>query len=497
MIYIVKKHEPRELTEYRESESSTGVRPTYDSMSSDLHEYVLSKLVEEQGGLCAYCMCRIPETDKKTGSTLKCTIEHIEPQSLTRGTENLKKELEYSNFLAVCSGNENRGALCCDKSRGNKKLFLTPLNPECNHLIQYSLSGKIQAAETIPDKEDRKELDYELNDILNLNDGKDLKAKRKSALDGMLSVLQKQHKDQDVEECRRKFDFSLRYAKAMGKNSFYSFQQEDYNAFLRKEKIISALRCSIAEQYKGFNVYYQPIMDCATETITGAEALMRFTMDSEEGPEVISPIEFIPLLEETGLIIPAGKFVLKEAAKMCREIRRFIPGFQMNINVSYAQIAGGNVEDDIIETIKEHALDPANICVEMTESRLIDMTIPFIRFRHKLKDSRIRFAIDDFGTGYSNLHCINDIKPDYIKIDRDFTAKAMNGQRDYELLKSIITMIHSVNAKICIEGIEQGEWRQEMEKMGADSLQGYFYGRPCNKSDFMANYIRGAYICRS
>ena len=240
---------------------------------------------------------------------------------------------------------------------------------------------------------------------------------------------------------------------------------------------------------KGFNVYYQPIMDCATETITGAEALMRFTMDSEEGPEVISPIEFIPLLEETGLIIPAGKFVLKEAAKMCREIRRFIPGFQMNINVSYAQIAGGNVEDDIIETIKEHALDPANICVEMTESRLIDMTIPFIRFRHKLKDSRIRFAIDDFGTGYSNLHCINDIKPDYIKIDRDFTAKAMNGQRDYELLKSIITMIHSVNAKICIEGIEQGKWRQEMGKMGADSLQGYFYGRPCNKSDFMAKYI--------
>ena len=70
---------------------------------------------------------------------------------------------------------------------------------------------------------------------------------------------------------------------------------------MRKEKIISALRCSIAEQYKGFNVYYQPIMDCATETITGAEALMRFTMDSEEGPEVISPIEFIPLLEETGL----------------------------------------------------------------------------------------------------------------------------------------------------------------------------------------------------
>lgn len=119
---------------------------------------------------------------QKTGSTLKCTIEHIEPQSLTRGTENWKKELEYSNFLAVCSGNENRGALCCDKSRGNKKLFLTPLNPECNHLIQYSYSGKILAAETIPAKEDRDEINRELNDILNLNDGKDLKTKRKNAL---------------------------------------------------------------------------------------------------------------------------------------------------------------------------------------------------------------------------------------------------------------------------------------------------------------------------
>lgn len=204
MIRIVKNHEPRELKDYRESESITGVRPTYDSMSSDLHEYVLSKLVEEQGGLCAYCMCRIPETDKKTGCTLKCTIEHIEPQSMTRGTENWKKELEYSNFLAVCSGNENRGALCCDKSRGNKKLFLTPLNSKCNHLIQYSNSGKIEAAETIPNEEERKEINHELNDILNLNNGKDLKAKRKYALEGMLAVLQKQQKDQDLEECKRK-----------------------------------------------------------------------------------------------------------------------------------------------------------------------------------------------------------------------------------------------------------------------------------------------------
>ena len=293
------------------------------------------------------------------------------------------------------------------------------------------------------------------------------------------------------KECRKKFEFSLKYAKKMGKNSFYFFQQEDYNAFLRKEKIIGALRRSVAEQYEGFDVYYQPIMDCATEEMTGAEALMRFTMNTEDGTEVISPMEFIPLLEETGLIIPAGRFILKEAARMCCEIQQFIPGFQMNINVSYVQIAQGNVEDDIIEVIKKYALDPSSICIEMTESGFIDMTMPFIRFRHRLEDSRIHFVIDDFGTGYSNLHCISDMNPDYIKIDRDFTAKAMDGQRDYELFKNIITMIHSVNAKICVEGIEQREWCQEMKKMGADLLQGYFYGRPCKKSDFITNYVKG------
>ncbi len=106
-----------------------------------------------------------------------------------------------------------------------------------------------------------------------------------------------------------------------GKNSFYSFQQEDYNAFLRKEKIISALRCSIAEQYKGFNVYYQPIMDCATETVSpGGGRDLRWIQ--KKGREVISPIEFIPLLEETGSIVPAGNLSKKEAAKMCFEIRR-------------------------------------------------------------------------------------------------------------------------------------------------------------------------------
>ena len=127
------------------------------------------------------------------------------------------------------------------------------------------------------------------------------------------------------EECRKKFEFSLKKAKQMGKNNIYFYRQEDYEKFQRNGRIISALRSSIANGCEGFEVYYQPIVDCVSGRVIGAEALMRYTMVTEEGKEWLSPVEFIPLLEKTGLIIPAGRFVLNEAAKMCREIQQYIP----------------------------------------------------------------------------------------------------------------------------------------------------------------------------
>ena len=158
-----------------------------------------------------------------------------------------------------------------------------------------------------------------------------------------------------TEECRKKFEFALKQAKSMGKNGFYVFNQDDYEAFLQKGRIVAALRNAIVNNYEGFEVNYQPIVDCQTEQIIGAEALMRFSMITEEGREFVSPMEFIPLLEETGLIIPAGRYILNEAAAMCREMQKYIPGFRMNVNVSYVQILQGNVERDILDVIQKYA----------------------------------------------------------------------------------------------------------------------------------------------
>ena len=145
-------------------------------------------------------------------------------------------------------------------------------------------------------------------------------------------------------------------------------------------------------------------------------------------------------------------------------MQQYIPDFKMNINVSYVQIMHGNVERDILDVIKKYDLQPDSICIEMTESGFMDMTPVFCKFRKVLDENHICFVIDDFGTGYSNFHCIRDMNPSYVKMDRDFTAKAMNDARDYELYKNIIPMVHSINVRICAEGIEKKEWSLKTRK---------------------------------
>lgn len=291
-----------------------------------------------------------------------------------------------------------------------------------------------------------------------------------------------------VEECGRKFEFALKQAKSMGKNGFYFFDENDYEAFQRKGRIIAALRNSIVNGCNGFEVYYQPIVDCRSEKIIGAEALMRFSMMAEDEQVSISPVEFIPLLEETGLIIPAGRYVMNEAAEMCSEMQQYIPSFKMNVNVSYVQIIQGKVEHDILAAIRNNSLKPESICIEMTESGFMDMTPSFCRFRKTLDDNNINFVIDDFGTGYSNFHCIRDMNPSYVKMDKDFTAKAMNDARDNELYRNIIPLVHSIDVRICAEGIEERDWYLKMKEMQVDYLQGYYFGRPCRKEQFIQQY---------
>lgn len=291
------------------------------------------------------------------------------------------------------------------------------------------------------------------------------------------------------DEYRKIAVFSLKQAKSMGGNGVYFFEKEDYELFLRKEKIKSALRNAVANGFEGFDVYYQPIMDCDSGHMIGAEALMRFSMYQDKKKEPVSPVEFIPLLEETGLILPAGRYVLNKAVSMCHEMRQYIPQFKINVNISYIQMVKSDIWKDILSSIKQYDLPPECLCAELTESGYTDMTPYFYKLRKKFEEKNIQFVLDDFGTGFSNLHCIVNMKPNYVKLDNNFTAKAMSNARDFELLKKIVEMVHSVDIRICIEGIEKEEWYQKLKEIHVDYLQGYLFGKPCEKNQFLNNFI--------
>lgn len=286
-------------------------------------------------------------------------------------------------------------------------------------------------------------------------------------------------------------EFALKTAKDNGRNNYYIYSKTDYDSYKRKLYISKALHNAVNEDFKGFQVFYQPVVDASTYMLTGAEALMRFSIKKEgvDECEYISPVEFIPVLEETGLIIPAGRWILEQSAKQCSIWNEHVKDFRVNINVSYIQVMKSDVFSDIMSVIDKYSLQPSCIGIELTESGYLDSSTHFNHLWRKLKDNGVYVILDDFGTGYSNLHCLSDLKPNYIKIDRTFTLKALRNKYDYELMTYIIDMAHSLGLKLCIEGVETSDDLRQLREPGADYIQGYLFGKPYPAVEFEKRYF--------
>lgn len=286
-------------------------------------------------------------------------------------------------------------------------------------------------------------------------------------------------------------EFALKTAKDNGRNNYYIYSKTDYDSYKRKLYISKALHNAVNEDFKGFQVFYQPVVDASTYMLTGAEALMRFSIKKEgvDECEYISPVEFIPVLEETGLIIPAGRWILEQSAKQCSIWNEHVKDFRVNINVSYIQVMKSDVFSDIMSVIDKYSLQPSCIGIELTESGYLDSSTHFNHLWRKLKDNGVYVILDDFGTGYSNLHCLSDLKPNYIKIDRTFTLKALRNKYDYKLMTYIIDMAHSLGLKLCIEGVETSDDLRQLREPGADYIQGYLFGKPYPAVEFEKRYV--------
>ena len=281
--------------------------------------------------------------------------------------------------------------------------------------------------------------------------------------------------------------FALTIAKNRGKNQTYCFDEADYKAFLREREVLEQLRKSVADGFRGFELFFQPIVRVGQKVPFMAESLLRFkTTDGE----MISPVEFIPILEESGLIIPVGKWVIDRALSMCAECQKTNPDFKISVNLSYVQILKSDVCEEIEHWVEFYNLKPESLMVELTESGYVDDNSLAVKHMWaRLREYGVMIALDDFGTGYSNFQLISSMVPNVVKLDRSFTSKALQNAFEHQLMDHIIQLVHSVDLKICVEGVETKAELDEIEKLSADCIQGYFYGRPCARREFLKTFI--------
>lgn len=280
--------------------------------------------------------------------------------------------------------------------------------------------------------------------------------------------------------------FALHAAKLNGKNTFVTHSEEEYMAHIRRIDIQEELRKSIENGFKGFEVYYQPIMNPESNTLYGSEALIRW---NSEKYGFMSPVDFVPLLEESALIIPLGKWVIESAVKQCSEWVKRYPHFVMNINLSFVQIVKSDILKDAMELIDQYGLSHEHIVFEVTESGELENNAAVKNVLNSFNNKCFNLAIDDFGTGYSNLRYIRDMMFGIIKIDRLFIKDINESSQNYTLVKYVTEMAHNFNIKVCVEGVETQEEYEKVMTLNPDCIQGFFYGKPANASNFEEQFM--------
>lgn len=303
----------------------------------------------------------------------------------------------------------------------------------------------------------------------------------------------------DYDQLLKYLEFALNEAKRAGKNESYVFAEHDYEAWRRRQRLAKQLLYAVNNGYDGFEVYYQPVMNAPEHHLVSAEALMRFYIpaeavspydSSEKEQRMVSPEEFIPILEESGLIIPAGRWMLHKAASDCKKWQKDCPGMRVQVNVSYVQVAKTNVLREVREALEESGLPAECMGVELTESGYLDSGGHFRKVWQGLKALGVKVLLDDFGTRYSNFHCLGDLTPNGLKIDRSFTRKALADSYEFNLLAQMIQMSKRLGIYVCIEGIETKEELERILMLEPDRIQGYYFSRPLPEELFRKKFIR-------
>ena len=250
---------------------------------------------------------------------------------------------------------------------------------------------------------------------------------------------------------------------------------------------INEIRNCIVENFRGFFLCYQPIVDAGSERVMGAEALIRWKSD-EYG--VVPPVQFVDVLEQDNLFPKLGRWILRTALVDAKKFLERYPDFVVNVNLSYTQIEMADFVDMVLSLLRETDFPPQNLCLEITERcRLLDVKLLKDVFT-ELRSYGIKVALDDFGTGFSSLGILRELPITTVKIDRGFVMNIESSTSDQKTVRFISELADSFDANVCAEGIETSEMREFLLRFKIRSLQGFFYSKPLPVNEFMEKYIK-------
>ncbi|WP_171056405.1 EAL domain-containing protein [Paenibacillus sinopodophylli] len=284
----------------------------------------------------------------------------------------------------------------------------------------------------------------------------------------------------DPDTLIKKADIAMYKVKQSGKNDYEIFSPLMIEQTMWRINTENELKEAIAKEQ--FTLYYQPQIDLATGELFGVEALLRW--DSPEHG-IVSPLTFIPLAEETGLIIPIGEWVISEACRQSVKWRENgCQPFEISVNISGRQLKQPGFVDMVRTIIEQTGMDPQYLCFEITESTVIDDLDTTIAMFRELASCGIQMSMDDFGTGYSSLSVLRKLPLNMLKIDKSFISEMTCEHQDIDIVKAIIFISNSLNLRIIAEGVEQEEQQRLLKELGCHCVQGYYISKPLTAEQF-------------
>jgi diguanylate cyclase (GGDEF)-like protein len=277
---------------------------------------------------------------------------------------------------------------------------------------------------------------------------------------------------QDADTLLKHADLALYQAKGEGGGTYRFFEAEMNARAQSRHRLEGDLRRAIAGGE--FELYYQPLFDLETNRIGSFEALIRWNHPTRG---LVAPDEFIPLAEETGLIVPIGTWVIQEA---CRQAMKWPEDVRVAVNVSSVQFRKPGLANVLVQALAASGLDPKRLEVEITESIFLESSEALIAILHSLRNMGIRIALDDFGTGYSSLSYLQSFPFDKIKIDRSFIQQMLSRSGSTAIVHAITDLARALGMETTAEGVESSEQLAELRLHGCSSVQGYLFSRPVN-----------------